>query len=75
MAWENKIAYLWYELPYNLARGKMMKEVGLLITKSSTPHKMLQRNMKSKDDRSCLWSHLGCPGRDDYEHLVEWLID
>ena len=70
MPWANKMTYLWYELPYNLARGMMMKEMGLLITKSSAPHMMLRRHMISKEDRSCLWSHLGCSGRDDYDHLV-----
>ena len=70
MPWANKITYLWYELPYNLARGMLMKELGLLVTKCSRPHQMLARNMASKDDRSCLWSHLGCNGRDDYEHLI-----
>ena len=28
-----------------------------------------------KDDRSCLWSHLGCSGRDDYQHLVSGECD
>ena len=65
----DKVRYTWHEMPNNIARGLLLKELGLLITKDSQPHKFLERNMRSPKDRECLFYPL-CHERDTYRHLL-----
>ena len=60
----------WYhELPYDLSRGMVLLDLGLLVFKTTQPHLMLQRNMASMSDRSCLWQQ--CDKLDSWSHLKE----
>ena len=57
-----------HELPFNLARGYSMLNLGLLVLKTTQPHRFRERDMASPKDRSCLWPM--CSGRDEWSHLV-----
>ena len=56
------------DLPWNLSRGLQMHDLGLLVMKTNFPHLMLDRNMASPQDRSCL--HAMCDGRDEWDHIM-----
>ena len=43
-----------HEMPYNLARGYSMLNLGLLVFKSTQPHKFRERDMNGPKDRTCL---------------------
>ena len=69
MITSDKVRHTWHELPYNLARGLILKDLGLLVTKDQCPHLFLERNMAGPKDRNCLfWPR--CQERDSYRHLI-----
>ena len=59
------------EYPENLSRALIMRDLGLLILKTTCPHQFLERNMSGPKDRTCIWAPLCTNTVDSYEHLFE----